>query len=399
MSIFACSRWSRLWSRLWSGGPARGLAGWAPPAAGMVVAMVGWLSVGLVGCGDDAAPPAEPLPMAAAAKAVVVAGDFNATGVLSVVDPSSLSVRRNVVAAAAGADPVIRHFGKELFVVNRFGPTGSSVTVLDASTLEVTHQLSTGTNSNPQDVAVIDGVLYLPALDTRGVVVVQRNGLHSVIDLSALDPDGRPDCVSAYAVGSKLLVVCGLLSNFTAVRDAKVVIYDTVDGSMRTAALAARNPVGFLQPTPADSVFAGDLLIATADFGAPTAQCVARINPETGESRCAVQNEALGGIANHYEISPDQTSLLITPTHYEGFELRGALRAVGLINGAVGAAPITTSSTGIADFAGCPDGSVVVADTTFGKDGIRVFRDGVELTSAPLPIGLPPSTQNGIVCY
>jgi hypothetical protein len=353
----------------------------------------------LGGCGDDAAPPVEQLPMSAAAKAVLVAGDFDATGVLSVVDPSTLTVRRNVVAAAAGADPVIRHFGKEIFVVNRFGPTGSSVTILDAASLEVTHQLSTGTNSNPQDVAVIDGVLYLPALDTRGVVVLQRNGLHTVLDLSSLDPDGHPDCVSAYAIGTKLVVVCGLLDNFVAVRDAKVLIYDTVDGTMRSASLAARNPVGFLQPTPADSFFAGDLLIATADFGAPTTRCVVRINPATAENRCAVQNEALGGIANHYELGPDRTSLFITPTHYEGFELRGSLRTIALGTGEVGAAPITTSSSGIADFAVCPDGNVVVADTTFGADGLRVFRGGVELTTKPLPIGLPPSAQNGIVCY
>jgi hypothetical protein len=357
------------------------------------------LVVASAACGDDIPAPLPESPATAGPRAIVVSGDFDATGVFSVVDVAAGTVRRNVVAAAAGADPVVRRFGAELFVVNRFGPTGSSVTILNASSLEVTHQLSTGLNSNPQDVAVIDDILYLPALNTRGVVILDRTGVHSELDLSSLDPDGRPDCVSAYAVDSKLIVVCGLLDNFSTVRDAKVAIYDPADGSLRTETLAARNPFGFLQPTPLDSVFGGDLLVATGDFEAPMTRCVARINPKTGQSACAIQNAALGGISSHLEVDLGRNALLVTATHYEGFDLRGTLRAVDLGTGTVVAPPVTTASKSLADFAICPDGTLVVADATLGASGVRIFGAGGERTTAPLGVGLPPSTQNGIVCY
>jgi len=351
-------------------------------------------------CGDDLEAPEPEPPAPTLPKAVVVSGDFGSTGVLSVVDVTAGTIRTKVVAGAAAADPVVRHLGDELLVVNRFGPTGSNVTVLNAATLEVTHQLSTGTNSNPQDAAVIDDVIYLPALETKGVVTLQRNGSHALIDLSALDPDGKPDCNSVYAVDGKLVITCGLLEGFAATRDAKVVIYDPTDGSMLVVPLAARNPVGFLQPTPKSSVFGGDLLIATADFFDATKQCLLRINPQTGASSCAVTNAAMGGIANHYESDPTTGMLFVTPTYYDGdFNLQGALRTVDLTSAAVVPKAWSPATQAISDLAVCPDGTVITTDSTFGASGVRIFAAGVERTTAPLGIGLPPVPQNGIVCY
>ncbi|MEZ4361754.1 MAG: hypothetical protein R3B48_16315 [Kofleriaceae bacterium] len=351
----------------------------------------------LPACGDDLAAPLVELP-AARARAVIVTGDFNATGVLSVIDATDGAVRQNAVAGAAGADPVIRKLGDELFVVNRFGPTGSNVTVLDARSLAVTHQLSTGTNSNPQDVAVAGDELFLPALETAGVVVLQRNGVRSLIDLSGLDPDGKPDCSSIYAVDDKLIIVCGLLENFSVVRDAAVVLYDPKTKEVRTSALAARNPVGFLQATPADSVFGGELLVATADYADPTSQCVVRIDPRTGASRCALANADLGGIASRLEVAAEQGVLFVTPTYYDGPALRGALRPVDLSSGAIGAS-LSAPTQAISDLGACPDGTLVTADGTFGASGIRLYKDGVEQTTAAVAVGLPPAMQNGIVCY
>ncbi len=353
---------------------------------------------GLAACGDDALPPEPEMPAPELPRAVVVSGDFDATGVLSVVDVTAGTIRTNVIARAVGADPVLRHFGDELFIVNRFGPTGSSVTVLDDETLQVKHQLSTGASSNPQDVAVLGDLLYLPALDTKGVVVLQRNGVRTLLDLSELDPDGKPDCNSIYAIGGKLVITCGVLELFAATRDAKLVIYDPADGSKVITTLAARNPVGFLQPTPAASVFGGALLVATADYGDPTAQCVLAIDPKNGSSRCVIQNAALGGIANHFEADAESGVLYITPTYYEGFELRGQLRTVDLTSGAV-AASQSAATQAISDLAVCPDGSVVAIEATFGAGGVRLYKAGVERTAAPLSIGLPPVSQNAVVCY
>jgi hypothetical protein len=358
------------------------------------------LILGLAACGDDAAPPElEPPPSdPVLPRAVIVSGDFNATGIVSVVDVTAGTIKTNVVAGAAGADPVLRRLGKELLIVNRFGPTGSRITILD-STLFVTHQLTTGASTNPQDVAVVGDMLYLPALETTGVVALQRNGLRTLIDLSALDPDGKPDCNSAYGVGDKLVITCGLLDGFAATRNGVVVIYDPATQQKTVTELAAKNPVGFLQPTPADSAFGGDLLMATADYGDHEAQCVLRINPVTGANRCAISNAELGGIANHFESDATTGALYIAPTYYEGFELRGALRTVNLSSGQVAATAWSKADHAISDLAVCPDGSVVGVEATFGASGVRIYKDGVERTAAPLSIGLPPVPQNAIVCY
>ncbi len=358
-------------------------------------------AVSFAACGDDEDPIEPPPPPPTAVRAVVVAGDFASTGVLSVVDVAGLSIRTKAVAGAAAADPVIRHLGDEVFVVNRFGPTGSSISILTDDTLEVTHQLSTGTNTNPQDVAVVDDVLYLPALESKGVVVLERSGKASLLDLSDLDPDGKPDCNSVYAVDGKLVITCGLLENFAATRDAKVVIYDPRDGSKIVNTLAARNPIGFLQPTPTSSTFGGDLLVATADYSDAKKQCVLRINPATGASSCAITNAALDGIANRFEADLQTGRLFVAPTFYDdSFSLHGALRTVNLTSGAVEEMAWSPRSQAISDLAVCPDGSVIAIDATFGASGVRIYGSGGgERTSEPLSIGLPPVTQNGVVCY
>jgi YVTN family beta-propeller protein len=119
-----------------------------------------WL---LAACGDnfatpdaggtgDAPPPDAHVPMP---RAVAVAGDFMSpgTGILSRLDITALDMRQNVVASVAQGDPVVRQYGDKLYVINRFG--SNNVTILDAKTLTFEEQISTGADSNPQDVAVV----------------------------------------------------------------------------------------------------------------------------------------------------------------------------------------------------------------------------------------------------
>src|SRR4051812_1556859 len=110
----------------------------------------------LPACGDnvpggpDAAPDG---PDIGAAKAAIVAGDFQSTGILSTVGAPSLEVTQNAVAGVASSDPVMRRIGDELFVINRL--SGDNITILDSTTLSLTAQIATGAGSNPQDVAVV----------------------------------------------------------------------------------------------------------------------------------------------------------------------------------------------------------------------------------------------------
>lgn len=365
-------------------------------------------------CGDNIAPPAgdpdaapDPGPDAAVtAKAIITSGDFNVTGTIATVALPSRTVTANAVAGVAQGDPIIRRFGSEVVVVNRQG--GDNVTVLDAATLQIVgEQMATGAGSNPQDVAAVGRKLYLPALDTTGVVVLNRDqpSARTTIDLSALDPDGKPECNSAYAIDDRVYVVCGILDNFAPRGNGRVAVIDAAtDTLVDDFDLGIQNPNGQVQRTPEDSVFGGDLLIpAVPSYTDFSTGCLARVKvgADAAANGCVVSNQALGGYPKRVAVSADGATLWVnvagyaTPPFADPF---GRIVAVDLATGQLGT-PITPAERIIGDLAACPGGWVVAADVTAGASGVRVYLDGTELTTAPLDIGTAPSIAgNNIVC-
>jgi DNA-binding beta-propeller fold protein YncE len=346
---------------------------------------------------------AHPVPMA-----VVVSGDFDMTGIMSKLDITSLEVTPNVAPAGAVAgDPVVRHFGNRLYVVNRFG--ANNVTVLDASTFALVEQYSTGENSNPQDVAVVGNDLYVPALGTTGMVkITVTTGDSEVIDLGTAlaDPDGNPDCVSAYAVGSKVFVACGLREDFFPSGPGKVAVYDTASGEITAVTLPAENPQNYFVRTPESSMLGGDLLIPLVpSYNDYSTGCVARVSTgSTPTASCAdgLSNMDLGGFQAHLDVAPDGTVLwIVVSTLDDNFENpTGSLRGFDLTTGTLWSAALSPTTQLINDVAACPDGSVVVVDRTMDAAGLRVYgSDTTERTSAAMAFGLPPSFGNNVVCY
>ena len=105
----------------------------------------------LAACGDDgrsgadAGPPAPDGGDGSAtdrSTAFAVATDFVATGIASTIAIPSLDVSPNAVDGVASTDPVVRHQDGRLYVINRFGQ--DNVTVLEAATLQLIGQVSTG---------------------------------------------------------------------------------------------------------------------------------------------------------------------------------------------------------------------------------------------------------------
>lgn len=378
----------------------------------------------LAACGDgatyepvDAAPTLDADPLAPDAtatpqRAVAVTGDFNATGILSTLALADLSVEPDVASGVASQDPVLRRVGDELYVVNRFGV--DNVTIVGVDSLALQDQISTGADSNPQDVAVVGTKLYIPALGTAGVVVIDRasgNAL-STIDLSALDPDDdRPNCMSAYAVGDEVFVACGILDDedpfLTPRGPGKVAVIDTTDDSLaRTLTLPAANPVGWLQPTDRVDALGGDLLLGLApSYSDFSTGCLARVPVAAGAvaATCVVSNAELGGYANRYEQAANGGSVWIVVDGFDqDFNSYGQLRGLDGTTLTMWDGQVSGASQNIKDLAVCGDGDVVVADRPdSGASGLRVY-DGqstLERTSAPLEIGLPPSYGNGLTCY
>lgn len=350
---------------------------------------------------DGAVGPDGSLPSVA----TIVAGDFDTTGVLSTVELAGLAVTPNVIAGVASGDPWLRRIGDRLYVINR--DAASNVTILDANTHALVDQFSTGAGSNPWDVAVRGGKLYVAALGSAGVVVVdtQNDGALSTIDLSSFDPDGKPNCVSTYIVGNRLFAVCALLDDtqqFLPPRGVgKVMVVDLNDGnSVQSFDLANENPFGVFQRAPETGVLAGDLVIATVpSFTDYSTGCLERVT--TGATPalngCVVDNQAMNGYANRYEFDGDTLWLAISAFD-ESFNSFGTLAAKDLTASTPGVAAKSPNTQIISDLALCSDGHVIAADTTFGAAGIRVYTASGERTSTPLDIGMPPNYGNNLAC-
>lgn len=374
----------------------------------------------LAGCGDNARavppgsgppadaspPPGDSAPGPVVARAVVVAGDFNPghPGVLSTYDPATGVVHGNAgPAMAVGDDPVLRHLGHELLIVNR--ADGNNVTILDDQSLAFKDQLGTGAASNPQDVAVVGDKLYVPTYGTAGVTVLTRGSTAtSVIDLSADDPDGKPNCDSIYLVGSDLYVVCQLLDDtqmFLPPRGpGKVYVVDTATDRVRaTLTLGHDNPFSLIEQVPAGAPHAGELVVGTVLFDDGSG-CVERIAPGATPraAGCLVDNADLGGYASRIAFQADVSGalgLFAVPTTFP----RADLRALDMSTGMLRPGALNASTEIVLDVVVCADGSIIVADPTANANGLRVYQGGTEKTTAALPIGLPPASTHGLVCY
>lgn len=350
--------------------------------------------------GSDDAHVAAPI-------AVVAAGDFISpgTGILSKLDVTKLTMTQNVVPTVAQGDPALRYIGGKLYVVNRFG--SNNITIVDGKTLMFEEQISTGANSNPQDVAVVGDKLYVPALGTAGVVVITRGSpALTTIDLSALDTmganDGKPDCVSAYAVGTKVYVACAVLDNFNAVEVGKIAVIDTATDTMVTSvSMSYKNPNGLFVRSPEGSTYAGDLLIPTVpDYQNYATGCLERVSTAaTPAVSCGLTNQQLGGFGNRLAVADDGSLLYIAVATFDAsFNQTGALRGFDLASGTLWTAALSTATELIVDVAACPGGDIVAADKTLNAGGLRVWRDTEQRTTEAMSIGLPP-TVNGLVCY
>lgn len=377
--------------------------------------IVSTLGLALVACGDNRALPDAGAPVDAAAgppRAVVVAGDFTAghPGVLSTLDPATRTVMTNVgPALAVGADPILRHFGNELFIVNRID--GNNITILDDQTLALKEQLGTGAGSNPQDVAVRGQKLYVATFGGTGLLVLTRGSATPVaIDLSADDPDGKPNCNSIYLVGSNLYVSCGLLDNanmFVPRGPGKVYVVDTATNAIKTTlTLGHPNPFGVFEQVPASAPSGGgELLMPTALFPVPPSTalpsgCVERITTGATPTAagCLINNTDLAGYASRIAFQIDKEGALLwvaAPTTYPQSDLRAYDMAIN----SLWAGPLNPANQAIGDLALCPGGELVLADTTMNANGLRVYSGAAELTKAALPIGLPPTSSHGLVCY
>lgn len=352
-------------------------------------------------------------------RAVIVAGDFvpGHPGVMSVMDVATRTVKQNVAPAGAiGEDPVLRRVGSELLVVNR--ASGNNVTILDATTFALVAQLGTGAGTNPQDVAVVGQKLVVATLGNKGAVVLTRgSSTVTEIDLSADDPDHKPNCSSVFATASKVYVACGLLDdtnqNLPPRGPGKVYVLDPNTFAITaTLTLTTKNPIALFEQLPDTASHPGDLLLPTIDFGTG-AGCVERIST-TGTpaaAGCLIDNATLGAFAFASRLTfyaPPFTGpaarIVPTPIMYLAISSypMGSARGYDASLNTLWPAALTPATQVVGDVVGCPTGDIVVADNppppSTAPNGLRVYQN-TELTTTALPIGLKPASSHGLVCY
>jgi len=374
----------------------------------------------LAACGDNLDPPqfdAAPDSNGDTVeypRAVVVAGDFQSTGILSVFDTESKTSSNNVAPeAAVGADPVLRKFGDELFVINRIE---NNVTILDAKTFELVEQLGTGAGSNPQDVAIEGNKLWIPVYGGTGIIEMTRGSTSiTEIDLSADDPDLKPNCASIYKIGGKLFVTCQLLDNtdqqLPPRSTSKVYVVDAATRAITNELdMTTVNPFSLLERLPDDS-----LVVGTVDFrfGNNNAGCIERITTgATPAVSCLVNNTMLaGGFASRMDVYPGQLDVspqlrvLVPRADFSG----GDIRIIDLQNLDTGvtvdANIFNTPGQALNDLAQCPNHYLAAAENPpFGAplnaaQGLRLYAGTEELTNLAVRIGLKPTSSHGLVCY
>src|SRR5215470_4097512 len=229
---------------------------------------------------------------------VTLGADYkNNVGSMAAVALPSRTVTSDLLHGAVSGDPVLRAYGKKLYVINR---TAGNITIVDttnASDWTIEAQFSTGSTSNPQDVAVAGNKLYVATYSGPGVQVfdLTTKTMTKTIDLSSYDPDGSPNAQSVAVVGGLAYVTLDLLDTATPPSPrglGKVVVIDTSNDTVKTALdLNFSNPYGFFAPA------GSTLLVPTlADFSGVDG-CVEQV--KTGSSPavmpCLVDNSAIGG--------------------------------------------------------------------------------------------------------
>jgi DNA-binding beta-propeller fold protein YncE len=315
----------------------------------------------------------------------------NNVGTLTGIALPSLTVTKDLLHGTASGDPVMRAFGGKIYIVNR---TAANVTVIDRATFTVDRQFSTGSGSNPQDIAVANGKGYVAALGLGGVQVWDLDATPAAIaptttiDLSTYDPDGIPDASSIAIHGDRAYVTLELLDGqFTPRGKGKVVVIDTgTNAVVDDFDLTFANPFGFL-------VASGDsLLVETVADYSGVDGCVEAIDTAApGTGACLAANSAFMGTVSAMAVAGAKTYLAVSAADFSA-------SALHTVSGGTVSAALTPATQAVTDVAVAPSGVLVYSDATGG--GIRVYDPArqAEVTTAPLDIGLPPAFAGGIVC-
>lgn len=294
------------------------------------------------------------------------------------------------------SDAVLRWHDDLLYVVNRYG--ADNVQVIDpASGCATILQFSTGTATNPQDIAFAAGKAYVSRNDHNEILVVDpaTGNQLGVVDLSAwADGDGYAEPAGMAACGDLVFVAIQRLDrsfwwlpvgdSYLAVIDAttdQLVDVNPDQGGVQAIALTATNPTWEIEQ-------GGDLLYlsCTGAFGVNDGG-LELVDPVglTSLGLAITESELGGDLGDVTVVDESLAWAIVGDASFNTHLMRIDLLA--------GAATLHEAGAGyvFTDLEYSPLGDLYVTDRAWGAEGLRIY-DAVsgDLIEDTFSMGLPP---------
>jgi hypothetical protein len=351
------------------------------------------------GCEDDPVRSRPPGPIGP--QAVVTTTDYT-SGALSSVALGSYAPSAGV--APTHSDAVVRVFGGLVYVVNRLGDGGDNIQIHDpANNYALVQQFSVDNGSDPHDIAVVhDDKAYVTRYNSTELWIVNpATGDHiGTLDLSSLsDADGTPEMDRMLVVSDHLFVTVQRMDRsgfpWTTTDASYVAVVDTdadslVDADAATPGiqpiiLANKNPYSTLQLDEAtDNLYVacvGDWVVGDAGIEWVFPGALA-------SGGTILAGAAAGGDITDVEIvSANRGYAIVTDAAFAT-----TLIAFDPHSGAVVDTVYAPGAFTLQDVEVAPNGDLFLTDRDDLAPGLRVFdaATGVEKTTAPIDVGLPP---------
>jgi len=325
---------------------------------------------------------------------VVAAAEFSGTeGRVFAADPADPSQ----VAAApdpVATDVVLRAAGGQVYALNRFG--ADNLQRLDPATgLTTAYQVSMGSGSNPHDVALVNGRLYVTRYGATSLRVVDpTDGSElATIDLAAFaDPDGIPEMDQMALWRGQLLVTLQRLDEntfFSPTDHSTVVVIDPATNQVTGSFdLQGVNPASRLA-ADGNHLY----VTTTGSFGVADGG-IERLDDDLTGSTTVVTGKALGGDLGQLAIvSPTQGYVVVSALDFSSNRVVAFDPSSGAILG-----DVYTTAAFLPEITASPDGSLLaIADRDSHAPGVVLVDTATDKVVTTAPVNdanqLPPSSM------
>jgi hypothetical protein len=331
--------------------------------------------------------------------AFVTTTDYT-SGSCSTIDlDGTYTVTKNIVTLYS--DAVARYFDGYFYVINRRG--ADNIRILDPNNnFSIVREFSTGGGSNPQDVAFAGPTkMYVTRnnFNTMWIMNPQTGLQTGSIDFSSFaDADGICEMHQMFRYGNHLFVTIQRLdqnnywvpvgTSYMAVIDVNTdsfVDTDPVAPGVQAISLVNSNPYSEIQLDP----WTGHLNVACVGFWGVVDAGVEIIDP--------IQLETLGTLFTETAAQGDVYDVEIINDRIGYGLLQNTSFTTDLISfdPSTGTKLQTVYASGdwvLQDIDRAPTGELFLADRTPVNPGVRIYEasTGVEITSGPIDVGLPP---------